>query len=191
MWSLAKGDEFLPELSMRKLKGLYGLEKKAKPKLRLLCAIHRKEGESLDNIVSIMRLPRRTVHGWLQRFEERGVGAKDSVKQSGRPPVLSEKQMKQLVANLESGPPNNASGLWSTKEVRKLIRRKYGVCFVPQHVYRILTNLGFSLQRPRKRHYKKASPEEIKAFKKKPEDYPDDTEKEVLSWAHKMKQASV
>ena len=167
MWTLARGDEFLPGVSLRKLKGLYRVEKKAKPKLRLLCAIHRKEGKSLDNIVGLMR----------------GIGAKNNIRQSGRPPVLSKKQMKQLVADLEQGPPRNRSGLWSTKEVRELIRKRHDIEFVPQHVYRILTSLGFSLQRPRKKHYKRASEQEIKQFKKKASDKHDTTERKGLSWA--------
>lgn len=190
MWALAKGEDFLPEVTLYKLKRLYKQEKKTKPKLRLLCAMHRKEGKTIDAIVGAMRLPRRTVHGWLQRFEERGVTAKDSIKQSGRPPVLSRKQMRQLITDLERGPPNNKSGLWSTKEVRNLIRKKYRVKFVSQHVYRILISLGFSIQRPRKRHYKRASDAEIKRFKKKHDDSTDDTERKALSWAQKTKQAS-
>lgn len=189
MWTLARGEDFLPELTLRKLKSLYKQEKKTKPKLRLLCAMHRKEGKTIDAIVEVMRLPRRTVHGWLQRFEERGVTAKDSLKQSGRPPVLSRKQMQQLISDLERGPPNNHSGLWSTKEVRGLISKKYGAKFVSQHVYRILTSLGFSIQRPRKRHYKRVSEAEIKRFKKKHDNSTNDTERKVLLWAQKTKQA--
>lgn len=188
MWTLEKGNRFLPDVSLHQLKKIYNLEQKAKPKLRLLCGIHRKKGESLDYIADLLSKPRRTVHGWLVRFQERGIEAKDSIKQSGRPPQLTIDQRKDLVKRLERGPPNNRSGLWTTKEVKALIKKRYGLTFVNQHVWRLLDNLGFSLQRPRKRHYKSASPEEIKQFKKKQEQELNTTEKKVLLWAHKMKQ---
>ncbi len=189
-WTLAKGGGFLSGISLAKLKGLYRIEKKAKPKQRLLCAIHRKEGKSIDAIKDIMHIPKRTVHECLRRFEKRGVSAKDSIKQSGRPIRLTKQQRKELVSDLEKGPNYNKSGLWSTKDVRELLQKKYMVSFVPQHVYRMLISLGFSIQRPRKKHYKSASEEEIMQFKKKQTGYPDNTGKWALSWAYRMRQHS-
>ena len=187
MWELSKGDDFLPDISPDELEGMYKKETKAKPKLRLLCALHRKHGESIDEIARITTLPRRTVHGTLHRFVERGIGAKDSIKQPGKTPVLSTRQRRKLVSDLERGPAHNPKGLWTTKEVKKLLKTKYHVDFVPQHVWRILKALGFTLQKPRKRHHKSASDEEIKVFKK-PRDGPQDTTADaVLLWAQKMR----
>jgi transposase len=186
-WNLGKGDEFLPGISLAELKNMYKKEKNAKPKQRLLCAIHRKQGESIDAIGGIMEMHKRTVHDILRRFDERGVSAKDSIKQSGRPPLIAEKQRKELARELEAGPPYNKSGLWTTKEVRDLLKRKYGLVFVNQHVWRIITSLGFTMQRPRKRHYKKASDEEIAVFKKSRGVKQGTTGRKALSWAQKMK----
>jgi transposase len=190
MWELPKGEDFLPDINPTELKRLYAKETKAKPKLRLLCALHRKRGASIDEIARITTLPRRTVHGTLGRFAERGIAAKDSIKQSGKPPKLSLKQRKRLIRDLERGPPHNPSGLWSTKEVCELLRTKYHVSFWPQHAWRILKALGFSLQKPRKQHHKSASPEEVEAFKKTRENSQEDTESVALSWARRMRQPS-
>jgi len=190
-WNLAKGNAFLPDVSVKELEKLYHNEKKTKPKQRLLCALHRKEGASMDEIAAMMRMSRATVHNWLRRFELRGLGAKDSIKQSGKPPLLSLKERKRLIKDLERGPLHNPDGLWTTKEVRKLLETKYHVHFWPQHVWRILTALGFSLQKPRKRHYKSASDEEIEAFKKPRGGSQDDTEGAALLWARRMKPHSV
>lgn len=189
-WNLGKGDGFLPGVSLAELKNLYKKEKKAKPKQRLLCAIHRKQGESIDVIKDIVQMHRRTVHDILRRFDERGVVAKDSIKQSGRPPLLTEKQRKELVKDLEAGPLYNKSGLWTTKEVRDLLKRKYGLVFVNQHVWRIITSLGFTMQRPRKRHYKKASDGEIETFKKSRGAKQGITGRKALLWAQKTRQPS-
>lgn len=191
MWHLEKGDSFLPEVSIKKLKQMYKEENKSKAKLRLLAAVHRKKGRSLDDIARLLEKPRRTVHGWLTYFQERGISAKDSIKQTGRKPMLTAKQIKGLAKALEKGPPHNPSGLWTTKEAREFIKKKYGISFVPQHIWRILISLGFSLQRPRKRHYKSASIGEMEHFKKRRGVKQDTTEGKVLLWAHRTKQLSV
>lgn len=166
-WDLARGEEFLPDTSLSELKRLMQAETKTKPRLRLLIAVHRKKGESLDAIAEACGVPRRTVHGTIKRFQDRGAAAAHAVKQEGRPPHLSLKQRKQLVRELEHGPLHNRQGLWTTKEVRELIRKKFGIAYVPQHTWRILKACGFSLLRPRPRHHKAASRQQSERFKKK------------------------
>lgn len=188
MWKLTKGKEFLPTISLGKLQVMYDKEKNAKAKLRLLGAVHRKRGKSIDEIAYLLSKPRRTIHGWLTRFQKRGIGGKDSIKQSGRPATLTLTQRKNLVKDLERGPPHNPTGLWSTKELKDWLKRKYQVEFVHQHVWRLLVSLGFSMQRPRKQHYQKPGNEEIVQFKKKLSEKPDITVRRGLLWARKMKQ---
>lgn len=190
MWKLTKGNTFLPKISLKKLQKIYDKEKNAKSKLRLLSAVHRKRGKSIDEIAYLLSKPRRTVHGWLTRFQKRGIDGKDSIKQSGRPSTLTLTQRKNLVKDLERGPPHNSTGLWSTKELKDLLKRKYGVEFVNQHVWRLLVSLGFSMQRPRKQHYKKPSEEDIVQFKKKHGEKQDTTGERGLLWARRMKQHS-
>lgn len=167
MWKLNKGKDFLKDVSLSRLQRHYEKERAGKVKLRLLAAIKRKRGESLDAIAEEMEQPRRTIHGWLHRFEERGIAAAHSKKQTGRPKKLTAAQQEELTKRLEKGPKYNPSGLWTTKEVREIIEKKYGVSYVHQHVWRLLVAAGFSIQRPRKRHHKAASPREIALFKKK------------------------
>jgi len=168
MWGLPKGEQFLPKIEMSRLESMYSEERKAKPKIRLLCAINRKKGESIDEIAEETNLNRRTVHSILHRFYERGIEAKDSIKQSGRPAFLTIRQRKNLVKQLEKrGPPGNQGGMWTTKEVRDYIRKKYHVNYTSVHVWELLQALGFSIQRPRPRHYKHPEEEEIDRFKKK------------------------
>lgn len=167
MWSLPKSESFLPSVSLKHLQDIYSVEQKAKPKLRLLCAIRRKKGESIDDIASGLSMPRRTVHETLRRFDERGVAGKDSIKQTGRPANLTSKQRKDLARHLLRGPPNNPSGLWTTKEVRQFVKDSYGVEYHKCYVWELLRAGGFSLQKPRNRNYRAASPEEQARFKKK------------------------
>lgn len=168
MWKLPKGEEFLPKIDIQILRELYQTEQKTKPKLRLLCAVHRKEGRSIDDIATFTGIKRRTVHETLKRFVKRGVVAKDAIKQGGRPPILTEKQRRRLIEILERGPPHNNTGLWTTKEVRELIRKEFGVAYIQRYVWQILTAAGFSIQRPRPRNYKAPSKAVVTRFKKTP-----------------------
>ncbi len=167
MWTLPKNDSFLPGVRLKHLQKFYSAERMAKPKLRLLCAIRRKEGESIDRIADGLSMHRRTVHGILCRFVERGIDGKDSIKQKGQPAHLTQKQRVDLAKHLLRGPPNNPSGLWTTKEVRQFIKDSYGVEYHKCYVWELLRAGGFSLQKPRNRNYRAASPEEQARFKKK------------------------
>ena len=188
MWNLQKGIQFLPNTTIRQLQKIYKQETKAKPKMRLLAAIHRKKDKSLDDIAYHVNASRNTVHGWLRNFSLRGVQAKDSIKQTGRPVSMTLGQRKKLVKDLERGPPHNTSGLWTTKEVMRLLEKKYKQKYVKQHVWRLLVSLGFSLQRPRKQHYLRPSDEELAQFKKKLGDNRDIIGEKGLLWARRMKQ---
>jgi len=180
MWNLPKGEDFLPKVSLGKLRRNYETEQKAKPKLRLLCAIHRKEGKSIDDIVSATNIKRRTIHAILHRFIERGVDAKESIKQDGRPPKLTIKQRLKLIKLLDMGPPYNQTGLWTTKEVHNLIEKEFGVKYNHKYVWEVLTAVGFSIQTPRPRNYKAPSKWKQTHFKKRLKCWRDITGKKDL-----------
>jgi transposase len=168
VWSLGKGDDFLPGVSVAELKRRIASEKKTKPRTRLLIALHRKKGEGLDDIADACSVPRRTAHGTLQRFQERGLDAAYSIKQSGRPRHLSPKQLRDLRKRLKASP--QASGFyesfWTTRMVVDLVSRRYGVLYTPQWMWNLLRSLGFSCKKPRPRHHK-ASKKAQETFKKR------------------------
>ena len=190
MWNLPKNHQFLPDTDLHRIQSLYAQERNHRSKTRLLAAIHRKQGKSIDEIASLVNVPRDTVYGWLRRFTTRGIDAKNSIKQPGRPAQLTVKQRMKLVKILERGPPHNPTGLWTTKEIRARITKEFKRTYVKQHVWRMLVSLGFTMQRPRKRHYQRASDEEIAQFKKKRGEKLDTTERGDLLWALKMRQHS-
>jgi len=167
MWNLDRGGGFLPSISLQKLRNAYEIEQNARAKVRLLCAIHRKQGERIDAIMRMANLSKSTVHDILHRFAERGIAGKDGIKQSGRPCQLTLAQRKDLAKRLLRGPPNDESGLWTTKEVRAFIKEKYGVEYAHAHIWLILKAGGFSMQKPRNRHYKAATPQVKADFKKR------------------------
>lgn len=174
MWRLEKGNAFLSYVSVQRLQAMYHQEKNAKAKLRLLAAIRRKKGESIDDIAFALEKPRRTIHGWLQRFEQRRLGAVHDKKQTGRPARLTKLQLKKLRRELLKGPAHVPSRLWTTRHVHEHLKKEYGVIYRRSNVFRLLHQLGFSLQEPRQQHYKsdKAAQEH---FKKKLDEPADST----------------
>lgn len=180
MWDLTKGEDFLPTVSLHRLRTVYEIEQNAKAKIRLLCAIHRKQGESTDSIMKIANLSKSTVHDILHRFVERGLTGKDAIKQDGRPPKLTVKQRRKILELLDQGPPYNPTGLWTTKEVRELIKNEFGVEYTTVHVWELLQAAGFSIQKPRPRNYKAPSKWKQTHFKKKLQCWRDITGKKGL-----------
>lgn len=154
MWQLKKGSTFLPYVSVPRLQKLYDREKNAKAKLRLLAAIRRKKGESIDYIAAALEKPRRTIHGWLQRFEQRRLKGVYDKKQPGRTPKLTRSQLKKLRRQLIRGPAHVPGRLWTNRLVNEHLKQKYGVSYERKHVTVVLHKLGFSVQKPRQQHYK-------------------------------------
>lgn len=188
---LAKGAKFLPDISEQQLRMFSRREKLRKPQLRLLAALRRKQGWTLERIAASLEQPLMTVHGWLTRLQRRGIEGLHDRKQTGRPASLTPAQKRQLIKDLERGPPHNATGLWSTKEVQDLLRQKYGVSFVKQHVWRMLDQLGFSILRPRKKHHRSADAATVAAFKKKRADWCASIDDDASSSPRRTKPLSV
>lgn len=164
-WYLAKGDDFLPDFSIDEIRRLQREETSSKAKLRLLVALKRKEGQPFDGIASQLEMKRITVNKLLHRFQERGISAKEDEKRSGRPKRLTQAQLKDLRGRLIAGPRKGASPMWTTKAVRAYVKKNYKKDFTERHMRRLLHQLGFSIQKPRPRHYK-TNPDAQAHFKK-------------------------
>ena len=151
-----KGNDFLPRNSLHELEKLYHSENNTKAKLRLQCAILRKKGETIEDISDVTRKPKTTISDILNRFEQKGIIAKDAIKQKGQPIRLSAKELKKLNNALSKKPL--ASGLpfvvWTTKLVKYFIEKRFGVSYVLMQIHRILKKISFSLQKQRPEHIK-------------------------------------
>jgi len=163
------GEAFLPRVSVAHLKKLAAKETKAAVRVRLLVALHRKQGWSIDSIAESVSLHRRSVHDILHRFIKRGVNAAESIPKSGRKKRLTNAQLKH-VKNKLLKPPSASKfegDFWNAKMVSELVRRECGVTYTGRHTTRLLLKLGFSYKKPRPANPRRASAEEVTAFKKK------------------------
>jgi transposase len=71
----------------------------------------------------------------------------------GAAPRLTDGQRAELTATIEAGPlaAGYQSGVWTGPMIGDLIEQRFAVRYHNHHVPRLLHQLGFSVQRPRKR----------------------------------------
>lgn len=168
-WNLPVGEAFLPRVSVSHLKKLAANEINAAARVRLLVALHRKQGWSIDSIAESVSLHRRSVHDILHRFVKRGLKAAESLPKSGRKKRLTNAQLKHIKNKLLKTPKASRfeSDFWNSKMVSELVRRECNINYTDRHITRLLSKLGFSYKKPRPVNPRRASAEEIAAFKKK------------------------
>jgi transposase len=96
---------------------------------------------------------RGSVNRWLQWYEAMGLEGLRTGIRPGAAPRLSEKQRAQLTSLVEGGPlaAGYQSGVWTGPMIGDLIEQRFGVRYHAQYVPELLHQLGFSVQRPRKR----------------------------------------
>lgn len=82
----------------------------------------------------------------------------------GRKARLSKQVALELDKALQGVAPDG--GLWTAPKVVRWIKERTGEEVNKTTAWRWMLKLGFSLQVPRPRHRKKASPEQQEAFKK-------------------------
>src|SRR3989344_8813647 len=149
-----KGTDFLSKISLNTLEKIYNKEKNVKSKIRLQCAILRKEGKTLEEIADVTRKPKTTISDILNRFEQKGIIAKDAIKQVGQPKKLSDSQYKKIKKMLEKKPIDKGFPfvVWTTKLVGYAIKKMFGVIYSLRQIRNLLKKLMFSLQKQRPEH---------------------------------------
>jgi len=162
-----KGIDFLSGTSLKEIYKLYHQEKNAKAKIRLQCAILRKEGKTIEDISDVTKKPKTTISDILNRFEQKGIIAKDAVKQKGQPKRLSDSQRKKIKEMLEKKPIEKGFPfiVWTTKLVRYAIKKMFGVIYSLRQIRNLLKKFMFSLQKQRPEHIR-ANKEIQRQFKK-------------------------
>lgn len=90
---------------------------------------------------------------WLQWYEAVGTKGLLTGRAPGPQPKLSPEQRSELAAAVEAGPQaaGYRSGVWTGPMIGDLIARRFGVRYHNHTVPRLLHEMGFSVQRPRKR----------------------------------------
>jgi len=111
------------------------------------------EGRRVESIRRDLGIVRGTVNDWLRVYDTQGAEGLRTGKPPGSAPRLDASRRKELGAIIDAGPLASgfATGLWTGPMIREVIRDRFGVTYHAHSVPRLLHDLGFSVQRPRKR----------------------------------------
>ena len=116
-------------------------------------------GVAQAEVARRVAVTRTTVSGWNRDLEKEGLeGLKAGVR--GRPSKLNAEQRAELLKALMNGALAEGfpTDLWTLARVGVLIERQSGLRYSESQVWRILTALGFSSQRPSSRALERNEP---------------------------------
>lgn len=96
---------------------------------------------------------RGSVNRWLQWYDADHVDGLRTRVAEGPAPKLTQEQRAALAVIIELGPiqAGYQSGVWTGPMIADLIEERFGVRYHNHHVPKLLHQLKFSVQRPRKR----------------------------------------
>lgn len=124
-----------------------------------------------------LKVCNQTVSRWRRQYQAGGRQALQKAGRAGRQPLLSAAQKQRLTQLLPKGPERLGyeTPLWTCWRVAQLIEEEFGIRYHAGHVWKILRQLNWSVQRPAGRALERneAAIEEWKkqrwpAIKKKP-----------------------
>jgi transposase len=129
-------------------------------------------GTHYKDVARTLNVGESTVLEWMRTYRAAGLAELSTKFASGRPTMLTDRQMMELYALIEGCEPRQLSfgfALWTRKLIQELIRQRFKVSLSIQHTGRILKKLGLSPQRPLYRAYQQ-NPERVERWKN--EEYP-------------------
>jgi len=123
-------------------------------------------GESPEDVIRVLGISRATMYGWLALYRHGGWGQLDARKRGGRKPKLRGLALAWIYRVITLGDPRQYKfefALWTSRMVRVLIRRRWGISLSRASVCRLLNQLGLTAQRPLWRAYQQ-NPEAVERW---------------------------
>ena len=120
---------------------------------RLKAGRYFQQGKTQAWVARHFHVTTATTNVWHKAWDQNGDDGLLSKGRSGRPPKLSEKQLKSVERALEEGPiaQGYATELWTLERITKLVKKITKTAYHPGHVWKILQDLGWSVQKPETR----------------------------------------
>jgi len=110
------------------------------------------EGKAAPEIADVLKVHRSKVCIWLRNWQEHGMESVLEGHRPGRPSSMLVEHRQRLCDILDSGPVayGFTSGVWTSPMVARVIEEEFSITYHPAHVCRLLHELGFSVQRPKR-----------------------------------------
>lgn len=124
------------------------LEKRRHSAIALL-----KAGKNLLAVANAVGSSVSSVFRWWESYRQRGRAGLKSKPTPGRPPKLSEAQKRKLLRILLKGARQAGykTELWTLQRITHVIKKNFGIQYHPSHVWKLLTSLRWSCQKPERR----------------------------------------
>jgi transposase len=112
-----------------------------------------RQGKKVREVARMVGASPGSVTVWRQAVERQGTAGLDAKPHPGRPPDLSESQVRELLGLLGQGAVAHGyvNRQWTLKRVAKLIEDRFGVRYDPSGVWHLLRRGGWSCQMPEHR----------------------------------------
>ena len=135
------GNEFLPDITKRRLMAMRSKEPDEQYKRHFDAAIMRKDGRTVSDIAEEIGVHNGTIMNWLHRMlEKRGLGEGYKTHR-GIPSKFTPEILKELERDMKEPPGHHGldSETWTSKVVAQHALNKFGISFTPPSMRRILT----------------------------------------------------
>jgi transposase len=108
------------------------------------------ERRSLSEVARLVGASLSSVKRWKRALIAHGKSALAAKPHPGPAPKLSLDQKQSLIAILKRGPlaAGYKTDLWTCKRVAQVVRKQFRVKYHPDHLGRLMHDLGFSPQKP-------------------------------------------
>ena len=136
------------------------------PRERVLAAIGRKQGDTLETLAERHDVVEKTIRNWLDRFDEEPIEqAPYDAPRSGRPPKLDAEQREQVFAQLQQPPTDLGydQQAWSPRLLLHHLNEEYGVEYSEGHARKLLSEAELSYRTARPRNHE-ADPDKETEF---------------------------
>ena len=98
---------------------------------RLLALAAAYEGMSRTEAAKVGGMDRQTLRDWAHRFNDEGPDGLKHRSGAGRPRLLTQEQMSELSAIVETGPDPEVDGVvrWQRIDLKRVIEERFGVIY--------------------------------------------------------------
>ena len=152
--------------TLDELQSFYRTESNARLARRIQAVWLARQGLTCHAITGVTGAARRTIFGWMAKYNRGGVEELLDRPKSGRPCFLDADRQKQLAERIEAGPKDtDVVCVFNAAAIDHLVEQEFGVLYSLRGMQAMLGRLGFSYQCPRPRH-ENSDPEAQEEFKK-------------------------
>ena len=113
---------------------------------RLLALAAAYDGVSRTEAAKVGGMDRQTLRDWAHRFNDEGPDGLKHRSGAGRPRLLTQEQMSELSAIVETGPDPEVDGVvrWRRIDLKRVIEERFGVIYSERTLSDLLAALSFS-----------------------------------------------